>query len=624
MTSFLERTQPRRPGTWESPFSANIIAQTRLIGSPLVSPDGRYVAYVQDYNQRADLWIVPSGGGIPWLVTADAPSTPALTGGVGAGFVWTPDSAALIYTAPDDGKLRRVAREGGRARKISDGEGGNASPSVAPDGSFVAYLVDRGDVDEQVFIAARDLDTTTPTTRRITPEGIFASGPQVSPDGTRVACTITDTFGRWNHDAQIAVVEIATGRVSVLTPTDDVVNNAPRWSPDGASIAFVSDRSGFANVWIVPAGGGEPRPLAPEPFEQAEPRWSPDGRRIAYTRNENADVQIMVTEVASGNTDKVSQRRGVNTGISWSPDGERLYAGHQSPERAPSVVVYGVGMGHGAPASLAEGAPGGLTDPSAFIYPKHVSWASSDGTEVYGLLLEPAHIVPNRHPALIHIHGGPTSQTMMQWDPISQYWVSRGWTVLKPNFRGSTGYGRKYTDLLHGTWTDLDLQDNVTSINVLRERHLVDERRVVAWGGSGGGLATFACMAMAPGTFAAGVALYGVSDYVNFRDQTDRLAKYLFDAELGPIEENYDLWLERSPVTHAADTEGPLLVLQGDADRRVPPAQSEAMVEALKKAGKTVDYHVYPGEGHGWRQVATIRDYIARMEAFLTRHVLDR
>ncbi len=622
MTSFLERQPIQRPGTWESPFSANIIAQTRLLGSPLASPDGRFVAYVQDYNQRSDLWVVPSSGGIPSLVTADVPCTPAFTGGVGAGFVWTPDSAALIYTSPDDGKLHRVTREGGRAQKITDGEGGNASPCVAPDGSFVAYLVDRGDVDEQMFIAVRDLNTETPMTRRVTPEGIFASGPQISPNGTRIVCTITDTFGRWNHDAQIAVVEIATGAMTVLTPTDDVVNNSPRWSPDGTNIAFVSDRSGFANIWIIPTEGGEPHPVQPEQFEQAEPRWSPDGRRIAYTRNENADIQIMVTEVASRKTEKASQRRGVNTGISWSADGERIYALHQSPERAPNVVVYGVGQG--APVWLTEGAPGGLTDPSTFIYPKHVSWESPDGTEIYGLLMEPAHIIPNKHPALIHIHGGPTAQTLMQWDPISQYWVSRGWTVLKPNFRGSTGYGRKYTDLLHGTWTDLDLQDNVASINVLRERGLVDERRVVAWGGSGGGLATFACMAMAPGAFAAGVALFGVSDYVNFRNQTDRLAKYLFDAELGPIEENYDLWVERSPVTHAANTQGPMLVLQGDADRRVPPAQSEAMVAALKKAEKTVDYHVYPGEGHGWRQVATIRDYITRMEAFLTRHVLDR
>ena len=330
----------------------------------------------------------------------------------------------------------------------------------------------------------------------------------------------------------------------------------------------------------------------------------------------------MVSEVASGRSERLSTERGVHNGLSWSRDGERIVALHQSPDRAPNVVLYGSGNEH--PAWLTNGAPGGLNDPEAFVYPEHVSWRSTDGTEVYGLLLTPRRVVPNKHPALIHIHGGPTAQTTMQWDPISQYWVARGWAVLKPNFRGSTGYGRKYTDLLHGTWTDLDLQDNVTSVNVLRERGLVDERRVVAWGGSGGGLATFACMAMAPGKFAAGVALYGVSDYVNFRHQTDRLARYLFDAELGPINENYDLWVQRSPVTHAAQTEGPLLVLHGDADKRVPPEQGEAMVRALEKAGKTVEHHVYEGEGHGWRKVATVRDYINRMEAFLTRHVLDR
>ena len=622
MTSMLDRTARQRPGMWESALSADLIAQMRIIGAPLVSPDGRFVASIQDYNQRADIWITPRDGGLPTLVTADKPSTPAVTGSPGAGYAWMPDSAGLIYTAPEDGKLHRVSRQGGRATRLTDGQGSNASPSVAPNGAFVAYLVDRGDVDEQMFIATRDLGTTTPTVRRLTPEGVFATDPQVSPDSTRVACVLTDTYGRWSHDSQIAVIDLASGAITVLTPTDNIVNNQSRWSPDGATLAFISDRSGYANVWTVPASGGEPRPLSPERSEQAEPRWSPDGQRIAYTRNQDADLQIMVAGVAGGDARRVSTSRGVNTNPSWSPDGERVYCLHQSAERAPNVVVYPAEGGE--PIALTAAAPGGLADAEQFVYPEHVSWPSTDGTEVHGLLLTPQQIVPNRHPSLIHIHGGPTSQYMMQWDPIAQYWVSRGWAVLKPNFRGSTGYGRAYTDLLHGTWTDRDLQDNVTSINVLRERGLVDERRVVAWGGSGGGLATFACMAMAPGTFAAGVALYGVSDYVNFRHQTDRVARYLFDAELGGIEDNYDLWVQRSPVTHAARTLGPLLVLQGDADRRVPPAQSEAMVKALEAAGKTIEYQVYAGEAHGWRQVATIRDYITRMERFLTRYVLDR
>lgn len=622
MTSMLERTPQQRPGAWETEITPNLIAQMRLVGAPLVSPDGQWLAYVQDHNQRADIWVMPASGGIPRLVTADTPCTPTFTGGTGSGYAWTPDSAALVYTGADDGKLRRVPRAGGKSRAITDGQGVNASPSVAPDGSFVVYLADRGDVDDEVFIAVRDLDSRTASARRLTPDTLFAMDPQVSPDGARVACVLYDRRVWRSHDTQIAVIALASGEIAVLTPTDNVLNVAPRWSPDGATLAFTSDRDGYNNIFTVPAGGGEARAVMPERFEQAEPSWSPDGRRIAYTRNEEADLQIMVAEIASGATEKVSTRRGVNSGIAWSPDGERIYAQHQSSESAPNIVLYGV-VG-GEPLSLTAAAPGGLDDPGLFVYPEHVAWQSSDGMEVYGLLLTPKRIVPNGHPVLIHIHGGPTSQTLMQWDPISQYFVARGWAVMKPNFRGSTGYGRAYTDLLHGTWTDLDLQDNVTSINVLRERGLVDERRIVAWGGSGGGLATFACMAMAPGKFAAGVALYGVSDYLNFRWQTDRLARYLFDGELGDIEENADLWRARSPVTHAADVQGPMLVLQGDADKRVPPAQSEAMVEALKAAGKQVEYQTYAGEGHGWRQVATIRDYITRMENFLTRNVLER
>lgn len=622
MTSLLNRTDTLRPGRWESPFSANLIAQTRNVGAPLVSPDGQWVAYLEDYNQRADILVVPAAGGLPRLVTADAPSTPPFTGNLGTGFAWTPDSTAIIYTSPADGKLHRVPRTGGRAPAITDGQGSNTAPSLAPDGTFVAYLVDRGDVDDQVFIAMRDLDTKTPTIRCLTPEGLFAADPRVSPDGRHLACVLTDPMDRWSHDTQIAIVTLSTGAIAILTPTENIVNNQPRWSPDGATLAFVSDRSGYANVYTLPATGGEPRPLAPEPYEQAEPNWSPDGRRIAYTRNENADIQIVVAQHEGGTATRISTEAGIHANLSWSPDGARLYALHSSPRHAPSIVGYAV-ESH-ALMRLTAGAPGGLADPELLVMPEHVAWKSVDGQEVYGLLFTPTTVVPNGHPALTYIHGGPTAQTTMAWNAPVQYFVSRGWAVIATNFRGSTGYGRQFTDLLHGTWTDLDLQDNVTSLDVLRERNLLDERRKVAWGGSGGGLATFAAMAMAPGAFDAGVALFGVSDYVNFRSQTDRLARYLFDGELGDLADNYDLWIERSPVTHAADTQGPLLVLQGDADKRVPPAQSEAMVNALEKAGKTVFYHVYEGEGHGWRKTASIQDYLTRMEDFLMRWVVER
>jgi dipeptidyl aminopeptidase/acylaminoacyl peptidase len=628
MTSLLARATAARPGYWDSPITASLIAQLRATGVPLVAPDGAQIAYTQDYNQRADLWVLPCGGGSPCLVTADVPCVPVaggnqpLTGSYGTGFAWTPDSAALVYTGAEDGKLYRVPRAGGRAERLTEGLGLHHAPSIAPDGSYVACYVDHGDVDDRVFIVVQSLDSATPTTRRITPDSVVAIDPQVSPDSKRVACVLFPLRDRWAHEAQLAVVELATGALTVLTPTANALNYAPRWSPDGATIAFLSDRAGFTNVWLIPAGGGEARPLAPEDCEQGDPRWSRDGRRIAFTRTADADRQLMVAETGSGVARRVSREPGSHGAISWSPDGERLYALHHSPRHAPRVLMHTVA--DGAATVLATGAPGGLADPDVFVYPEHIAWRSTDGTGIYGLLYTPAHVMPHQHPALVWIHGGPTGQTAMAWDPILQYFVSRGWVVLAPNYRGSAGYGRQYADRLHGAWGEGDLQDTITGVNVLRERGLVDERRIAAWGSSAGGIGAYGGMMTQPGTFAAAIVQAGITDFPGLRETSDRYGRYLPDAELGPMADQYALWVARSPLTYAAQAAGPILILQGSADRRVPAVLSARMAAALEQAGKMVSYQVYDGEGHGWRKCATIRDALLRMDAFLTRYVLER
>jgi dipeptidyl aminopeptidase/acylaminoacyl peptidase len=177
---------------------------------------------------------------------------------------------------------------------------------------------------------------------------------------------------------------------------------------------------------------------------------------------------------------------------------------------------------------------------------------------------------------------------------------------------------------MHGRWGEIDLEDNVHAVYHLAGQGLVDRGRAVAWGGSGGGLATLSLLTQKPEAFRAGVDLFGVSNFVSFGEQTDRLARGLFPSELGPLRENFDLYERYSPVNHADKVRAPLLIFQGLDDKRVPPPQSEEMVEALRRAGKTVEYVEYEGEGHGWRKVATVLDYVAKMDAFLTKYVVER
>ncbi len=197
--------------------------------------------------------------------------------------------------------------------------------------------------------------------------------------------------------------------------------------------------------------------------------------------------------------------------------------------------------------------------------------------------------------------------------------------VIEPNFRGSTGYGREFRDRLRGSWGHEDMFDNMGAIDYVKGRGLIDPAKVVAWGGSGGGYATNLLLGKWPDRFKAGVSLVGVSNFVSFPEQTDRIARPLIEELLGPRHENFELYGERSPVNFARDIKAPLMIIMGAEDRRVPAAQGEEMIEALKKAGKTdFEYVSYEGEGHGWRRVATILDYHQKMQDFLKKWVLER
>lgn len=612
----MSSSETLAPGKWEAGLTHGMIAQVRNVGAAQWVGAGQ-IAYLQDHNKRADIYLTDAAGGLPLLVTADRQPTPAFTGGFGSGFAVSPDGGTIVYTSPEDGKLYAVAVGGGKARRLTEGEGGHGSPQFSPDGRRVAFIADRGEATDIAVVGIGGDDWPQRISRG---EGVTID-PQWSPDGTKIAYV---EFGQssypW-HDTKILVADLTSGAIETLVDWPDISTLAPRWSPDGATIAFTADRSGWANLWALDAAGGEARQLVDDQWEHAEPTWAPDGRSIVYTRNVDGSVHLMRVGADGGTPETLADGPGVHSNPAVSPDGAQLLFGHNSPVAPPNVFVLPTGGGEGR--AITRNTIGGL-DEAGLVLPEAITYPSIDGLDIQAVLYTPTKRAAGKHPLLVQIHGGPTAQTMWRWDPIVQYWVGRGWVVCATNFRGSTGYGRAYTDAMHGRWGEIDMEDNVHAVYHLDKQGLIDRRRAVAWGGSGGGLATLSLLTQKPDVFKAGVDLYGVSNFVSFGEQTDRLARGLFPSELGPMAENFDLYERNSPVSHADKVKAPLLIFQGLDDRRVPPRQSEEMVEAMQKAGKHVEYVEYAGEGHGWRMVDTVRDYLTKMEGFLQKYVIER
>jgi dipeptidyl aminopeptidase/acylaminoacyl peptidase len=255
-----------------------------------------------------------------------------------------------------------------------------------------------------------------------------------------------------------------------------------------------------------------------------------------------------------------------------------------------------------------------------------VSWPTAGGAVAHGLLYLPAGYTPGqegpRPPAIVRIHGGPTGQETSAYDGNIQFFVTRGYAVLDVNYRGSTGYGRAYMLALRESWGICDVEDALSAARYLGESGAADPSRLVIYGGSAGGYTVLESLCRAPGTFRAGICLYGVSSLFGLAADTHKFEAHYLDLIVGPLPEEAARYRERSPIFHADQIRDPVAVFQGAEDTVVPPAQSEEIVAALRRGGVPHIYQLYPGEGHGWRRPETIEAFYTAVDAFLRQHVI--
>ena len=286
---------------------------------------------------------------------------------------------------------------------------------------------------------------------------------------------------------------------------------------------------------------------------------------------------------------------------------------------------------------VARGPVGGF-EACGLSEPEPVEWSVGRAT-VHGLLWQPApqRIAPRvgddpprredgeaQPPLLVHVHGGPTDQVVAEWNARIAYWVSNGWAVLAPNYRGSTGYGRAYRDALRNEWGVRDVVDVASGIEFVGREQRCDPQRVAVAGGSAGGFTAMLLCLQHPELVRAGVSLFGVGDLLHLAASTHRFESRYLDSLVGQLPAANARYVERSPLTHAAKLQVPMLLLQGGADKVVPPAQASSFVRAARAGGgTTVDFHSYAGEGHGFRKQANIIDEYRRTSRFLHRHVVN-
>jgi dipeptidyl aminopeptidase/acylaminoacyl peptidase len=401
-------------------------------------------------------------------------------------------------------------------------------------------------------------------------------------------------------------------------------------SPDGKTLAFVSDRTGWIHVYVIPTDAtseSQSRQLTTGDFAAGLPAWSPDGSRLAYhhsVKGNQMERFISIVDLKSGAHEQVVTERGVNIDPAFSPDGSRLV--FQRTDVYNSLDLY-VTPAHGrnrtAPTRLSNSMPAGF-DTADFAVPAPVSFPSRlDGKQVPATLMVAKSLDRTRkHPAIVWIHGSGSDQNYLGWHPgsyrmyysASLYLAQQGYVVITPDYRGSSGYSRDWATGVHMGLGVSDAADVLSSADYLKTLDYVDADRIGVWGLSYGGYLTLQALTRDPLVFRCGINVAGVVDWATYG------AGYT-TPRLGTPVENPAIYRESAPIYHVEKLARPLLVLHGTNDRNVPFRDSLRLWDQLLKLGKDFEMAVYPGEIHFFRRAHILRDAWRRVEAFFDQHL---
>jgi dipeptidyl aminopeptidase/acylaminoacyl peptidase len=560
----------------------------------------------------------------------DLTETHRVEGGVGYGGGDFCAAKDFVVFAEKNGRLYRAPTGAGKIVPVTPEFGHAASPAVSPDGRWVMYIHSYEKKDRLAIVDSEGREWP-----RILTEGAdFYAQPAWHPGGLQIAWvewnhpqmpwdgTLLKT-ARWSNEKGIA------GEPEVLAGGTDVPVAQPAFSPDGRWLACAAGDGEKDSLLLWDLKKGTRKTLVEDAILM-DPAWvqgvrtfgwSHDSRKIFYRRNENGFASIGSVDVESGADQKIpTDPYTWMDQISPSPREEALAFIGSSASVPDRVAVWKGGKISVQARSDAERIP-----PEAFSTPVPFTWKAQNGDEVRGIYFPPFH--PQYEgtglpPAIVDIHGGPTSQRVANFSEDAAFFTSRGYAYLQVNYRGSTGYGRTYMRSLRGRWGELDVEDAVGGARALCERGLADPAGLAIKGGSAGGYTVLNALIRHPGFFRAGVCLFGVSNLFTLAAETHKFEERYLDSMVGPLPEAAQKYRDWSPIFHVDNIRDPLAVFQGDEDTVVPPEQSASIAAALQRRNIPHIYRLFPGEGHGWRKSETISAYYTEMEKFLRQHLL--
>ncbi len=586
------------------------LRKIRQLGNFDVSPDGGQLAYAANKGEQWAVYLMDLRTRRERLLLKSDQSV--------LNPEFSPDGRRVAVQSDFEGdenfNIYLVPAKGGPATKLTDTPADSAFPRWSPDGSKIAFISNRDRDRENVFV----VEASGGEPRQLTHVDDIVNEIAWRPDGRSIALDAGFGIGDWVGlvDLEGHMEKIAAFPDSENYLGADLGRPVP-WSPDGRKLAIVSNVHDHVDIGVFDMASRELGWLVQNGWDKSMPVWSPDGARVAYLENHDGNVRLKTVRADGRGTRDVSAAEGTAARPAWLPDSKGLLYQHSTFVKPYELVLQRGDKRTRLVSGTTEKLP-----VREMVRGKLIRYRSFDGKTIPAWLFVPPK-ARQRHAAAVDPHGGPEAQVLNEWYSGFQFLVAQGFTVLAPNYRGGTGYGRAWRRL-----SDHDLGGGDMGDIIAGGRWLLDERhcphgRLGIIGVSYGGYSVAHCLEQAPDLWEVGVSIVGFFNWFT-ATENERGNLQMYDRnKMGSAATHADLFRKYSPIFYLDRIQVPVLFTGGAHDPRCPVTEARAVVDQLRKMGRTIDYLEFPDEGHWPRKVSNQIRLFDRATRWLVKYLPD-
>jgi dipeptidyl aminopeptidase/acylaminoacyl peptidase len=583
-------------------------------GGPSLSPDGKRLFYITNVTGTSQVWMIDLPSGAPKQVTnyednvgfvRVSPKGDGVVFGKARG---GDENTQFFWMKPDGTGVRELTNNPRVRHNFGD---------WSRDGTKIFYASNKRDRN---WFDIYEMNVASGEEKLIYQNDGSNSFAAASDDGSKII--VSRSSVRFSLDNDLYLIDAKTGKETHLTPHETATIYTDVEFLDDNTIFLGTNQNGeFIAPSKMDLTTRKIETLGAATWDLDATAFSNDGKMLAHTVNREGFSEFYVSPASAigknGGTAIKLPAQGIVGGLNFSGDNSKLAFTFVSAKHNSDVWLYDLQSKKITQVTKSDRA--GIAQES-FVEPQLIKYKTFDGREIPAWYYKPKTANKNL-PVIVNVHGGPEAQERPGFNPLTQYYLSRGYAVLAPNVRGSTGYGKTYAALDNVRLREDSVKDLAAAVEWLKTKGGADAKKIAVTGGSYGGYMTMAAITLYPDLFAAAVNTVGIVNWETFLKNTSGYRRRQREVEYGFLDKDIEFLRQISPIAKVDRIKTPLFVIHGKNDPRVPYTEAEQIVKVLRERGATVEYKLFDDEGHGISKLKNRLELYPLVADFLDKYM---